>query len=171
METNLLLSDLINFSGANATIVSPAGCDRYDPDLEIIGITSNSNEVKAGFLFAALHGSNFNGAEFVPEAVARGAVAILIDGTSEVLLKPITVHAISTDSPRRLFALMSAKFYRNQPDFIAAVTGTNGKTSVVEFSRQLWAMNGVRSASLGTLGVIADNLKLRSELTLSLIHI
>ena len=165
METNLLLSDLINFSGVNATIVSPAGYDRYDPDLEIIGITSNSNEVKAGFLFAALHGSNFNGAEFVPEAVARGAVAILIDGTSEVLLKPITVHAISTDSPRRLFALMSAKFYRNQPDFIAAVTGTNGKTSVVEFSRQLWAMNGVRSASLGTLGVVADNLKLRSELT------
>ena len=60
---------------------------------------------------------------------------------------------------------MSAKFYRNQPDFIAAVTGTNGKTSVVEFSRQLWAMNGVRSASVGTLGVVADNLDLRSQLT------
>ena len=132
METNLLLSDLINFSGVKATIVSPAGCDHNDSDLEIIGITSNSCQVKAVFLFAALHGSNFNGAQFVPEAIARGAVAILIDETSEVLSKPITVYAISTDSPRRLFALMSAKFYRNQPEFIAAVPGTNGKTSVVE---------------------------------------
>ena len=109
METNLLLSDLINFSGVKATIVSPSGSDLCGSGLEIMGITSNSNEVNAGFLFAALHGSNFDGAQFVPEAVARGAVAILINETSEILSKPITVHAISTDSPRRLFALMSAK--------------------------------------------------------------
>ena len=114
METNLLLSDLINFSGIKATIVSPSGRDLYESGLEIIGITSNSNEVKAGYLFAALHGSTFNGAQFVPEAIARGAVAILINETSEVLSKPLTVHAISTDSPRRLLALISAKFHGNQ---------------------------------------------------------
>ena len=82
METNLLLSDLINFPGVKATIVSPSGCDLYESSLEIVGITSSSNEVKAGFLFAALPGFNFNGTQFVPEAVARGAVAILIDETS-----------------------------------------------------------------------------------------
>ena len=130
-----------------------------------MGVTSNSKEVNTGFLFAALLGSNFDGAQFIPEAIARGAVAILINGSSEILSKPMIVHTISTDNPRRLFALISAKIHGKQPDFIAAVTGTNGKTSVVEFARQLWEMNGVNSASLGTLGVIANNLELQSELT------
>ena len=165
METNLLLSDLIKNLGTQVNIISPSGTEGYESDPEIMGVTSNSKEVNTGFLFAALLGSNFDGAQFISEAIARGAVAILINVSSDILSKPMIVHTISTDNPRRLFALISAKIHGKQPDFIAAVTGTNGKTSVVEFARQLWEMNGVNSASLGTLGVIAKNLELQSELT------
>ncbi len=165
METNLLLSDLIKSLGTRVNIISPFGSEPYEPDPEIIGVTSNSKEVHTGFLFAALLGSNFDGSQFISEAIARGAVAILINASSDVFSKPMQVHTISTDNPRRLFALISAKLHGKQPDFIAAVTGTNGKTSVVEFTRQLWIMNGINSASLGTLGVVANNLELQSELT------
>lgn len=116
--------------------------------LEITGITADSREVKPGFLFAALGGTQTDGSRFVADAVARGAVAVLAE------------RALSADVPvlvgqdaRRCLARMAARFYGTQPETVAAVTGTSGKSSVVWFLRQIWAAQDLQSASLGTLGI------------------
>ena len=122
-------------------------------DLDIQGVTSDSRAVRPGFLFAALPGSATDGRRFIPEAVARGAVAVLTpsDGTSKA---EDGICRIADANPRHRLARIAARFYGRQPATIAAITGTNGKTSVAEFTRQLWAGAGIRSASLGTLGLV-----------------
>ena len=124
---------------------------------EIAGLTADSREVRDGFLFAALSGVQAEGAEFIGEAIDRGAAAILaephvcsqwFDAATE---KGIAV--LQDRNPRRRLSLMAAEFYNAQPDHIVAVTGTNGKTSVVSFARQIWSMLGCQAASMGTLGV------------------
>ena len=120
---------------------------------EISGVTCDSRSVKPGYLFAAIPGFQVDGRTFIPDAIDRGAAAILAPpGTS---LDPGTapVPLIQDDNPRRQYALMAAHFFVDQPTHIACVTGTNGKTSVVTFLRQLWANMGLRCASAGTLGV------------------
>ncbi len=118
---------------------------------DIVGLTADSREVKAGYLFAALSGVKVDGARFVPGAVAAGAAAVLcapgvaVEGNIPVL----------TDrNPRRRLALLASKFYGAQPDVVAAVTGTNGKTSVATFVREIWAGFGFSAASLGTVGIV-----------------
>ncbi len=125
----------------------------HDPDIR--GLTADSREVADGFLFAALPGSQLDGAKFVPAALASGAVAILasadagVDASGTVLL--------SSANPRRRFAELAARFFSAQPETIVAVTGTNGKTSVASFTQQIWQQLGHRAASLGTLGVVAPD--------------
>ena len=119
-------------------------------DVTISGITSDSRAVKPGFVFAALPGTKVDGAKFIPQALASGAVAVLAMRGAAKGGGPI----IEVDNPRRLLALMAARFYDNQPDTIVAVTGTNGKTSVAVFVRQIWEAMGFRPASLGTIGVV-----------------
>ncbi len=122
--------------------------------IEIKGLTADSRAVQPGFLFAALPGGRAHGRDFIPEALQRGAVAILADpGTA--LPRPDAAVLVTDPNPRRRLALMAAVFYRAQPGVIAAVTGTSGKTSVVDFTRQIWKALGLKSASLGTLGMIA----------------
>src|SRR5215469_805579 len=129
-------------------------------DVEITGLTADSRQVQRGFLFAALPGTRSDGRKFAGEAAARGAAAILTDDAALLSLDPAARAslAIVTDpNPHRALALCAARFYRRQPAVIAAVTGTNGKTSVAHFTRELWAALGDRSASLGTLGwVVGD---------------
>jgi len=127
----------------------PEGLSR----VPILGLAADSREVKPGYLFAALPGVKTDGAHFIPQALERGAAAILVPkGT-----KPdVGSAAIIEDSdPRRRLALIAARFYRLQPKTIVAVTGTNGKTSVASFVRQLWAGQGLQAASLGTVGVVS----------------
>jgi UDP-N-acetylmuramoyl-L-alanyl-D-glutamate--2,6-diaminopimelate ligase len=122
--------------------------------IEIKGLTADSRAVLPGFLFAALPGTRAHGRDFIPEALERGAVAILAEpGTA--LPRSEQAVLVTDYNPRRRLALMAAVFYRAQPRTIAAVTGTSGKTSTADFTRQLWAALGLRSASLGTLGLIA----------------
>lgn len=130
--------------------------------LDISGITSDSREVGAGFLFAALPGVKADGASFVNDAVKKGAVAVLAAKGTSV---PASITLITDDNPRKRFAQMAARLYERQPEFIAAVTGTNGKTSSVNFCRQLWKNLGKSSASIGTLGVISDPLTRSGSLT------
>ena len=125
-------------------------------DLDIQGVTSDSRAVRPGFLFAALPGTSTDGRRFIPEAVARGAVAVLTPRDGEASATA-GVCRISDENPRHRLARIAAKFYGGQPAIIAAITGTNGKTSVAEFARQLWASVGIRSASLGTLGLVTDD--------------
>ncbi len=72
---------------------------------------------------------------------------------------------LAADEPRKLFAELAARFFAPYPDTIVAVTGTNGKTSTVELTRQLWRMAGHRSASIGTLGVTTADDQVETGLT------
>ncbi|MGE0410154.1 MAG: UDP-N-acetylmuramoyl-L-alanyl-D-glutamate--2,6-diaminopimelate ligase [Amphiplicatus sp.] len=121
-----------------------------DPDPEILGLTADSRAVSPGFLFAALAGAKAAGADFIREAEEKGAAAILA-GPGVISRAPL----IEDDNPRRRLAEMAAQFYPGQPEIIAGVTGTNGKTSTARFAAQLWRLIGEKSASLGTLGAEA----------------
>jgi UDP-N-acetylmuramoyl-L-alanyl-D-glutamate--2,6-diaminopimelate ligase len=133
-------------------------------DTDIIGLTSDSRRVEPGFLFAALPGTNVHGGTFIAEALERGAAAVLASGPFEMPADSLTPLLID-DNPRRHFALMAAKFYATQPETVAAVTGTNGKTSVTDFLRQIWTRLGLRAASLGTLGLDAPGFRDPGNLT------
>lgn len=140
--------------------------DGKDP--EITGITADSRQVKKGFLFAAMPGNKADGRAYIADAIRHGAAAILApegthlpeeEGAANVVL-------IETGSPRRTFAHIAAKFYRLQPETIATVTGTSGKTSTVSFVQQLWQLAGIkRAACLGTLGVRGPGLNRYGSLT------
>jgi UDP-N-acetylmuramoyl-L-alanyl-D-glutamate--2,6-diaminopimelate ligase len=123
--------------------------------LDIAGVTADSRHVVPGDLFAALPGVRVDGRDFIADAVKRGAVAVLAPpGTvwpEGVPQRPI----IFDPEPRRCLARIAAILAGPQPKTVVAVTGTNGKTSTVEFTRQLWTSIGQKAASLGTLGLIA----------------
>jgi UDP-N-acetylmuramoyl-L-alanyl-D-glutamate--2,6-diaminopimelate ligase len=128
-----------------STLVGRAFAD----DPLITGVTADSRKVKPGCLFAALPGSKIDGRGFIDAAVAAGAAALLApDDVSHPTL-PV-VHA---DDLRRAYALAAAAFHGAQPPVCVAVTGTNGKTSVATFCRQIFACLGRKAASMGTLGV------------------
>lgn len=119
------------------------------PDPVIVGVTADSRRVKPGFLFAALPGSRVDGRTYVDGAVAAGAAAILAPDDVTHAAVPV-VHAPDL---RRAYALAAARFHGAQPAICVAVTGTNGKTSVATFCRQIFARLGHKAASMGTLGV------------------
>jgi UDP-N-acetylmuramoyl-L-alanyl-D-glutamate--2,6-diaminopimelate ligase len=122
-----------------------------DPD--ITGVTADSRAVKPGFLFAALPGAKLDGAAFVKDAIAKGAVAVLGgEGVRAVAGGAATVVDLN---PRKRLAEIAALFYGRQPETIVAVTGTNGKTSVASFVRQIWTRLGHKAASFGTVGVVS----------------
>lgn len=134
----------------------------------IAGLTCDSRQVRPGFLFAALPGSRADGRAFIADAVDRGAVAVLAPPGTEAPAggqARDSIPLITDENPRRRFALMAARFYSCQPDTVAAVTGTNGKTSVVAFLRQIWTRLGYSAASLGTLGVAAPGIERPGSLT------
>ena len=127
--------------------------DTTHSELDIRGLTADSRKVKPGYLFAALAGARQDGRAFIADALARGAVAVLARPEDARDLAGIPL--VAADNPRRALARMAARFHGAQPRHIAAVTGTNGKTSTVAFARQIWTRLGHRAASLGTLGVQA----------------
>jgi len=136
---------------------------------DIAGLTADSRNVKNGFLFAALSGVQMDGAHFVGEAIDRGAAAILADPRVcsewiDVATKK-GVAVLEDPNPRRRFSLMAAEFYDGQPEHVVAVTGTNGKTSVVSFVKQIWSLLGHSAASMGTLGV--DGLEIQDDAPLT----
>ncbi len=139
----MYLKDLVGVSGAGNW-----------SGVEITGLTADSREVAPGYLFAALPGTKLDGARFIPDAVKGGAAAILVCD-DDAAMGGLGVPVIATDNPRRELALMAARFYGAQPETAVAVTGTNGKTSVVSFVRQIWQGLGYEAASLGTVGLVA----------------
>ena len=133
---------------------------------KITGLTADSRKVEPGFLFAALPGRTADGRDFIPEAVAKGALAVLAPtGTRLPAGLDGTPTLIADDEPRRRFAQVAAAFYGRQPETVAAVTGTNGKTSTAVFTQQLWDRLGVPAASLGTLGVISPTRSIDGAMT------
>ncbi|MFL6721485.1 MAG: UDP-N-acetylmuramoyl-L-alanyl-D-glutamate--2,6-diaminopimelate ligase [Sphingomonas sp.] len=132
-----------------------------DSDSEVTGFAIDHRKVAAGSVFGAFRGALFNGEDFISKAVERGAVAVVARPEASAERVPL----LADPEPRRLFAELAAKFYAPYPDTIVAVTGTNGKTSTVEMTRQIWRMSGHRSASIGTLGVTTSDDQVKTGLT------
>ena len=123
----------------------------------ITGVAVDSRAVKEGFLFAAMPGSKVHGGEFIQYALRMGAAAVLTDKEgAQIAAKECAeaeVAVIITDAPREALARTAALWYAAQPAHMIAVTGTNGKTSVSTFVRQIWIEMGLNAVNLGTTGV------------------
>ena len=132
-----------------------------DSDSEVTGFAIDHRKVAKGTVFGAFKGAVFDGEDFIPQAVERGAVAVVARPEAKVEKVPHLADA----NPRRRFAEVAAKFFAPYPEAVVAVTGTNGKTSTVEMARQMWRMAGQRSASIGTLGVTTSDDQVKTGLT------
>ncbi len=136
------LEQLVAAAGLRLT-GSPVGKDN------VTGFAIDHRKVAPGNVFGAFPGARVNGEDFIPAAIAAGAMAVVARPAAKV---EGAVH-ITDPEPRLAFARLAAQFYSPVPATIVAVTGTNGKTSVVEMTRQLWWLSGHRAASIGTLGI------------------
>ncbi|MBN9593969.1 MAG: UDP-N-acetylmuramoyl-L-alanyl-D-glutamate--2,6-diaminopimelate ligase [Afipia sp.] len=131
-------------------------------DVAVSGIAVDSRAVKPGDAFFALAGVKTDGARFIDQAIASGAVAVVSDRVPENDARAVF---IAVSNPRRALALAAARFYPRQPQTIAAVTGTSGKTSVAVFTRQIWQQLGLAAASIGTIGLVSPNRTVYGSLT------
>ncbi len=126
----------------------------------ITGIAVDSREVAPGYLFAALPGRRLHGADHAAAALAAGAVALLTDPEgARRAARAIARHdpvLVVTEEPRQALAFAAALWFGEAPRIVAAITGTNGKTSVATFTRQIWQAMGEPSINLGTTGVEGD---------------
>ena len=136
-------------------LLPEAAIDARLAAIDIAGLSADSRKIRPGFLFVAIAGAKADGAHFARQAAAGGAVAIAAEQQPEGLSP--TVAFVQVDNARRALALAAANFYARQPQTIAAVTGTSGKTSVAAFTRQIWSALGFQSASIGTVGVVSPN--------------
>lgn len=130
-------------------------------DALVTGFAIDHRKVAPGTVFGAFRGNRVNGEDFIAAAIAAGAVAVVARDEASV---DAAVH-IADAEPRRAFARLAAQFFTPVPDTIVAVTGTNGKTSIVEMTRQLWRMAGHPAASIGTLGVTTPDESVSTGLT------
>jgi len=135
-------------AGLEPAVPLPKGAEAID----VTALTTDSRKAQPGTLFFALAGSKADGAHFIADAVARGAAAVVASQYTQVADPGVPV--LRSANPRRDLARTAAVFYGTQPATTVAVTGTNGKTSVAEFTRQIFAALGRKSASLGTIGVV-----------------
>lgn len=126
-------------------------CSSEKMDFLINGISSNSKEIKKGYIFVALKGQKLDGKDFITEAQKNGAILIVAEN-----LKKDNVISIKEGMSRKVYSLLLSCFHEKQPKQIIGVTGTNGKTSVVEFCRQIWGQASWKAASMGTLGTKID---------------
>lgn len=141
--------------------LSDAALESDSSEAHVTGFAIDNRKIAAGNIFGAFQGTQVNGEDFIEAAIAAGAIAVVARPDAEV---EGAVH-IADDEPRRLFALMAARYFTPTPQYVAAVTGTNGKTSTAEMTRQLWRMAGLNSASIGTLGVTTADEQVKTGLT------
>ena len=127
----------------------------------VTGFAIDHRKVAPGTVFGAFRGSLHNGEDYIPAAIEAGAVAVV---AREGISVEGAVH-VAGNEPRREFAALAAKFFAPFPETVIAVTGTNGKTSNVELTRQLWRMAGHPAASIGTLGVTTADDQVTTGLT------
>src|SRR5690606_6136625 len=121
--------------------------------MDVMWIMSDSRKVEPGFVFIAVRGAKADGARFIDDAVARGAVAVIAGRDSAENLLDVPIARV--DDPRLALAKGAAALFGKQPETMVAVTGTSGKTSVASFTRQIWERVGHAAAFIGTTGVVA----------------
>jgi UDP-N-acetylmuramoyl-L-alanyl-D-glutamate--2,6-diaminopimelate ligase len=123
----------------------------------ISGLTTDSRAVRPGHMFAAMPGTKVHGAAFITVALEKGAAAILTDATGAQLaadaLAGSDAALIIAEDPRAALAQTASLWFGPHPDVMVAVTGTNGKTSVSTFTRQIWEALGYPGINIGTTGV------------------
>jgi len=134
-------------------------------EVDVTSVTLDSRRVKPGSLFAALPGVQVDGRKFIPQALASGASVLLLPIDTPLNDVPSGVTVLLTAAPRRVLAHIAGAFHVPKPEHIIAITGTNGKTSVADFTRQIWNARGFESASLGTLGLISSRGHISGNLT------
>lgn len=144
--------------GTQAVPLSSLGLTaRGEANPDITGIAVDSRQVKDGYLFAAMPGSTVHGAEFIQYALRMGAAAVLTDAKGAAIAADVMADAgvavVVTDAPREALSRSAALWFGAQPATMIAVTGTNGKTSVSTFVRQIWIEMGLSAVNLGTTGV------------------
>ena len=126
-------------------------------DALVTGVAVDSRAVRPGMLFAALPGSKVHGAAFIPAVLAAGAAAVLTDPEGARLaaeaLAASGAAVVVVEEPRAALAQAAALWFGAQPEVMVAVTGTNGKTSVASFTRQIWTALGESAINVGTTGI------------------
>jgi UDP-N-acetylmuramoyl-L-alanyl-D-glutamate--2,6-diaminopimelate ligase len=132
-----------------------------DDPTPVTGFAIDHRKVAPGTVFGAFPGATVNGEDFIAAAIAAGAVAVVARPEAAVAG---AVH-VADANPRRAFALLASTYFSPFPDICVAVTGTNGKTSTVELTRQLWRMTGLSAASIGTLGITTSDEQVTTGLT------
>ena len=130
--------------------------------ITVAGVNADSRLVGKGEAFFALPGTRGHGVLYAHEAVGRGASVIVTDEAPQA---DPGVPVVLVEDVRAAYARAAAGTTGDKPAFCVAVTGTNGKTSVVSFLRQIWTHAGIRGASLGTLGLVVDDTHVPGELT------
>ena len=151
------LSDIMRGAGLN---VDGRDAGRAH-DTSVTGFAIDHRKVAPGTVFGAFQGARFDAEQVIPAAIEAGAIAVIARPQAQV---EGAIH-IESDEPRRTFAKLAAQFFTPVPATIVAVTGTNGKTSCVEMTRQIWRMCGERAASIGTLGVTTPDESVSTGLT------
>lgn len=134
--------------------------DNFD-DIEVSSVELNSQKIKTGGLFIALSGKNCDGKNFIADALQKGASAIIYEGEYQIP-QSTAIFVRVGGNMRENIARIAHNFYPQQPSMISAITGTNGKTSIADFTRQIMQHLGYQSASIGTIGVVsevADNIE------------
>ena len=126
------------------------------PAVPVSGLAFDSRRVVPGAVFVAVPGAKADGIGFVPDALRRGAAAIVGEGARPAGL-PDALPYVQVPDVRRALALAAARLHPGQPERVVAITGTSGKSSVADFARQLLAATGRQSASVGTLGVVKSD--------------
>ncbi len=147
-----------------AILPPDAAIEIGSPDLDVCGVAADSRAVKPDDIFVAIEGGKTDGLKFVAAALAAGATAILAQRAPETPL-PAGVAFVRVGNARRALALIAANFFARQPQTIAAVTGTSGKTSVAAFTRQIWTALGNSAASIGTIGIVSPRGETYGSLT------
>ncbi|PYG27826.1 UDP-N-acetylmuramoyl-L-alanyl-D-glutamate--2,6-diaminopimelate ligase [Pelagimonas varians] len=147
-------------SGQTKSLTELGLTARAGREAQVTGLAVDSREVKPGTLFAALPGTKVHGGEFIQYALRMGASAVLTDAEGAEIasteLSASNAALIIAEDPRQALAYTAALWFGGQPKNLIAITGTNGKTSVATFARQIWQALGLRAINLGTTGVEGD---------------
>lgn len=154
------LTELVERLRGEGLAASIRGGGESNPTLG--GITADSRRLQAGALFVAIPGTKIDGRNFIAEALAKGAAALMVPADTKT---EAAAPVIAVDDIRRTYAIAAATLFGEQPKTIAAVTGTNGKTSVAVFTQQIWSALGRTAASLGTLGLDSPKVTVPGALT------
>src|SRR5437667_154718 len=128
------------------------------------GVSADSRMVRPGDLFVAVRGGKADGLDFVAQALAAGAAAVMAERPPPAPV-PSDIAFVKVQDTRRALALAAAALFPRQPQVIAAVTGTSGKTSVAAFTRQIWTSLGYAAASIGTVGLVSPQREVYGSLT------